>query len=60
MLTQFVNLKLPAPPGFEAALGYTGERRYGAFYWSPLGDELRYTDGETSAGSAHETGEIAR
>lgn len=45
----FTDLKLTVPPGFEAALGYAGDRRYVAFYWSPIGDELMYTDGETSA-----------
>lgn len=49
MLDTFTDLKLTAPPGLEEALGYAGNRRYVAFYWSPIGDELMYTDGETSA-----------
>ena len=41
-------LKAPVPPQLEAALGYQGDARFVAFYWSPAGDEVMYDDGWTS------------
>ena len=43
-------LPLPVPPDgiLERAFGYTGDARYVAFYWTPMGDELMH---ETMRGS---------
>ncbi len=38
----------PVPPGLERAMGYDGELRYVAFYWTPYGDEVVYDDGTQS------------
>lgn len=48
-LEQFTRLDLPVPPIFEEILGYKGDGRFVAFYWTPSGDELMYTDGRISA-----------
>jgi hypothetical protein len=37
------------PPGFLAAFGYPGQRRFVALYWEPSGDEAAYDDGVNSA-----------
>jgi hypothetical protein len=44
-------LKAPfrLPPGFLAAFGYPGGRRFVALYWEPCGDEACYDDGVSSA-----------
>jgi len=39
---------LPVPPEFERMLGYEGDRRHVAFYWTPAGDELCYEDGRSA------------
>lgn len=39
-LDRFARLALPVPPLFGAALGYSGDARYVAFYWTPAGDEF--------------------
>jgi hypothetical protein len=36
------------PRNWERAFGYDGEARYVAFYWTPVGDEARYDDGQVS------------
>jgi hypothetical protein len=36
------------PRNWEQAFGYDGEARYVAFYWTPIGDEARYDDGQAS------------
>jgi hypothetical protein len=36
------------PRNWERALGYDGEARYVAFYWTPVGDEAMYDDGQVS------------
>jgi hypothetical protein len=36
------------PPMLEQALGYPGQARLVAFYWSPIGDEAMYDDGRCS------------
>ncbi|MBN1657726.1 MAG: hypothetical protein JXA93_04960 [Anaerolineae bacterium] len=36
------------PRHWEHAFGYDGEARYVAFYWTPVGDEAVYDDGQTS------------
>ena len=41
-------LKAPIPPQLKEALGYEGDARFVAFYWSPDGDEAMYDDGQTS------------
>lgn len=43
-----MRLLLPVPPAFTQTLGYTGSRRFAAFYWIPVGDELMYTAGQIS------------
>ena len=44
-------LKAPfqLPPGFPAAFGYPGGRRFMALYWGPCGDEACFDDGVSSA-----------
>jgi hypothetical protein len=36
------------PRNWERAFGYTGEARCVAFYWTPVGDEALYDDGQVS------------
>ena len=36
------------PRNWEQAFGYDGEARYVAFYWTPVGDEAVYDDGQVS------------
>jgi hypothetical protein len=36
------RLSVPVPPMLEAAIGYTGDAHYVAFYWTPGGDEAMY------------------
>ncbi len=36
------------PRAWERAFGYDGEARYVAFYWTPVGDEAMYDDGQVS------------
>ncbi len=43
------KLVVPAPPMLDEAIGYPGRARYVAFYWTPYGDEVIYTDGRFSA-----------
>jgi hypothetical protein len=43
------KLVVPAPPMLAAAIGYLGRARYVAFYWTPCGDEVIYSDGQISA-----------
>lgn len=40
-----VPLPVPVPPMLEQALGYPGQARLVAFFWSPLGDEAVFNDG---------------
>jgi hypothetical protein len=42
------ELILPVPPGFEQAMGYPGDRKWVAFFWTPFGDELEYDDGHSA------------
>ena len=37
------------PRNWERAFGYDGEARYVAFYWTPVGDEAMYDDGQVSS-----------
>jgi hypothetical protein len=46
---QLERLVVPAPPMLAEAIGYPGQARYVAFYWTPYGDEVIYTDGRLSA-----------
>lgn len=46
------RLVLPAPPEFAETLGYRGEARYVAFWWTPSGDELCFYDGSMFAAGA--------
>lgn len=51
MLTKDTNLKslaATAPPMLCEAIGYPGRARYVAFYWTPSGDEVMYSDGQLS------------
>ena len=41
-------LPIPVPPQLEEALGYEGDARWVAFYWTPAGDEAMYDDGQCS------------
>lgn len=43
-------LKAPflLPPDFLTTLGYPVSRRFVGLYWSPLGDELCFDNGERS------------
>ena len=43
------RLVVPTPPMLVEAIGYPGRARYVAFYWTPYGDEVIYTDGRFSA-----------
>lgn len=43
------RLALPAPPDLAETLGYQGQCRYVAFWWTPYGDELCFYDGSTFA-----------
>lgn len=46
---QLERLVVPAPPMLAEAIGYPEQARYVAFYWTPCGDEVIYTDGRLSA-----------
>lgn len=43
------KLVVPAAPMLAAAIGYPERMRYVAFYWTPYGDEVIYSDGRISA-----------
>ncbi len=43
------QLAAAAPPMIAEAIGYPGRARYVAFYWTPYGDEVIYSDGRLSA-----------
>jgi len=47
--SQFKQIAISAPPMLAEAMGYPGRARYVAFYWTPCGDEVIYTDGHLSA-----------
>lgn len=47
-MTNLEILQIPVPPMLEDALGYDGEARWVAFYWSPAGDEAMFDDGRAS------------
>ena len=36
------------PRNWERAFGYDGDARYVAFYWTPVGDEALYDDGQVA------------
>lgn len=40
---------IPVHPRIEHILGYNGDRRLVAFWWTPAGDELMFSDGQCSA-----------
>ena len=42
------NLVAVLPRNWECAFGYDGDARYVAFYWTPVGDEALYDDGQVS------------
>ena len=48
MPPEITELILPVPLGFEQAMGYPGNRKWVAFFWSPFGDELEYDDGHSA------------
>jgi hypothetical protein len=39
---------IPLPPNLCEALGYRGDARFVGFYFTPMGDEVVYTDGASS------------
>jgi hypothetical protein len=42
------NLVAVLPRNWERAFGYDGDARHVAFYWTPVGDEALYDDGQVS------------
>lgn len=46
--TSLKKLAVQAPPMLCEAIGYPGPARYVAFYWTPCGDEIMYSDGRLS------------
>jgi hypothetical protein len=44
----FTSLGAPVPPGLAEAIGYPGDARFVAVYWTSLGDEVVYDDGRVS------------
>jgi hypothetical protein len=46
---QFDRLPIPAPPILCETVGYPGQARFAAVYWTPDGDDLMFTDGHISA-----------
>lgn len=48
-----VQLPLAAPPELAETLGYHGQSRFVAFWWTPYGDELSWTDGQIWACGAN-------
>lgn len=49
-----LHLPIALPPGWLARLGYPGSRRFVGLYWSPLGDEVGFHDGERSGCGAYD------
>ena len=45
----FLKAPFQLPADFLRTFGYPGERRYICLYWTPMGDEACYDDGERSA-----------
>lgn len=52
------RLPIPVPPQLEEAVGYPGDARYFALYWTPSGDEVVFDDGR-GAGVGHGPGFLA-
>lgn len=48
MPSEIHELVLPVPPAFEQVMGYPGNRKWVAFFWTPFGDELEFNDGHSS------------
>jgi hypothetical protein len=46
---ELVRLALPCPPQLVELSGYDGSARLIALWWSPLGDELMFSDGTLTA-----------
>lgn len=46
---QLKQIAISSPPMLAEAIGYPGCSRYVAFYWTPYGDEVMYSDGRISA-----------
>jgi hypothetical protein len=46
--TNLKKLAVQAPPMLCEAIGYPGRARFVAFYWTPYGDEIMYSDGRLS------------
>ena len=44
-MNELTTLPIPVPPMLEEAIGYDGNGRYVAFYWTPGGDEVCFDDG---------------
>jgi hypothetical protein len=45
----FTKAPFLIPSGFLRAFGYPGPRRFVALYWTPMGDEACFDDGQSSA-----------
>jgi hypothetical protein len=45
----FLKAPFPIPADFLRTFGYPGSRRFVALYWTPMGDEACFDDGQQSA-----------
>ncbi|AWM39817.1 hypothetical protein GobsT_18160 [Gemmata obscuriglobus] len=45
----FLKAPFGLPADFLRTFGYPGQRRYIGLYWSPMGDEACWDDGQSSA-----------
>jgi hypothetical protein len=45
----FTKAPFPIPNGFLRSFGYPGPRRFVALFWTSLGDEACFDDGQSSA-----------
>lgn len=45
----FIKAPFPIPSGFLRSFGYPGPRRFVALFWTPMGDEACFDDGQSSA-----------
>lgn len=45
----FIKAPFPIPNGFLRLFGYPGPRRFVALFWTSMGDEACFDDGQSSA-----------
>ncbi len=45
----FIKAPFLTPAGFLRSFGYPGARRFVALFWTPMGDEACFDDGQSSA-----------